>query len=111
MTKDTFLGNVNLLQVWLFFYALIAVAASGECVLAAAGDLCRSLARLSSELCRDNESLELCAAARDVLRAVRVSQLRLSACALFDLRMTLVTAFLSLTATYSIVLLQLTHFL
>ncbi|GBP67310.1 hypothetical protein EVAR_97928_1 [Eumeta japonica] len=60
---------------------------------------------------KGDKSLEVQVLARDVLQAVRVRQPRLSACGLFDLRMTLVTGFLSLTATYSIILLQFTNFL
>ncbi|GBP89771.1 hypothetical protein EVAR_66188_1 [Eumeta japonica] len=69
----------------------------------------RSLALLSSELHAGDTSLRVLA--RDVLHAVRARQPRLSACGLFELRMTLLTGLLSLTATYSIVLLQFTHFL
>ncbi|GBP67309.1 hypothetical protein EVAR_97927_1 [Eumeta japonica] len=48
---------------------------------------------------KGDKSLEVQVLARDMLQAVRVRQPRLSACGLFDLRMTLVTGFLSLTAT------------
>ncbi|GBP67320.1 hypothetical protein EVAR_97938_1 [Eumeta japonica] len=93
------------------FYALTVLAASGESVHRAARALTRALARLNSHLCRGNESLEACEEARNVLHVVSAGQPRLSACGLFELRMSLVTGFLSLTATYSIVLLQFTHFL
>ncbi|GBP75480.1 hypothetical protein EVAR_57218_1 [Eumeta japonica] len=54
-------------------------------------------------------SLDVRMLTRDVLHAVRARQPRLSACGLFELRMTLLTGLISLTATYSIVLLQFTH--
>ncbi|GBP75468.1 hypothetical protein EVAR_57206_1 [Eumeta japonica] len=61
------------------------------------------------EVIPGDKFLEVRVLARDVLHTVRARQPRLSACGLFDLRMSLVTGYLSLTTTYSIVLLQLTH--
>ncbi|GBP89774.1 hypothetical protein EVAR_66191_1 [Eumeta japonica] len=106
---DTVSLNVNLLQFWLSLRA--------DCVSREQRDRCTelhalsTLARLNSHLCRDNDSLEALTEARNVLHVVSAGQPRLSACGLFELRMSLITGFLSLTATYSIVLLQFTHFL
>ncbi|GBP67315.1 hypothetical protein EVAR_97933_1 [Eumeta japonica] len=102
-------GLMNVLLLGITFYAITMMAICFESVQRAARGLCRSLALLNSELQRGDTSLRVLA--RDVLHAVRARQPRLSACGLFELRMSLVTGLLSLTATYSIVLLQFTHFL
>ncbi|GBP75477.1 hypothetical protein EVAR_57215_1 [Eumeta japonica] len=104
-------GSLNSLLIWISFYALVMVAAACESVHRAARDVHRHLALFNSEIYREDKFLEVRVLARDVLHAVSARQPRLSACGLFDLRMSLVTAFLSLIATYSIVLLQFTHLL
>ncbi|GBP75488.1 hypothetical protein EVAR_57226_1 [Eumeta japonica] len=109
--SEIFAGAMNLLQLGITFYAMTMMAVSFEAVQRAARGLRRSLALLSSELLTGDISLDVQMLARDVLHAVRARQPRLSACGLFELRMTLLTGLLSLTATYSIVLLQFTHFL
>ncbi|GBP75489.1 hypothetical protein EVAR_57227_1 [Eumeta japonica] len=103
-------GLLNSLLIWISFYALVVVAAACESVHRSARDLHRHLALFNSEIYRDDKSSEVRELSRDVLHAVRARHPRLTACGLFDLRMNLITGYLSLIATYSIVLLQFTNF-
>ncbi|GBP67307.1 hypothetical protein EVAR_97925_1 [Eumeta japonica] len=97
--SNIFSGSLTSLLIWISFYALVMVAAACESVHHAARDLHRHLALFNSEIHGGDKFLEVRVLARDVLHTVRARQPRLSACGLFDLRMSLVAGFLSLTAT------------
>ncbi|GBP86223.1 hypothetical protein EVAR_54839_1 [Eumeta japonica] len=87
-----------------FLLVAICMTRSGESLLRAARELRRNLARLNKFLC--DESTIDSGSTRALLRVVRTRKPVVSACGLMELRAGLTPAALSLTANYTIVLLQ-----
>ncbi|GBP83964.1 hypothetical protein EVAR_62406_1 [Eumeta japonica] len=100
--------HVNIAHVLFTGYSVFMLASCGESVYRAASRVRLSLAHLYNVLCRECQEIpkEDVLMARNVLRAMKRRQPHLTVGGLFEMRMSLVTGFVSLTATYLITILQ-----
>ncbi|GBP83960.1 hypothetical protein EVAR_62402_1 [Eumeta japonica] len=100
--------HVNIAHVLFTGYSVFMLASSGESVYRAASRVRITLAYVYNVLCGECRDITDDGAlmARNVLRAMKERRPRLTVGGLFELRMSLVTGFVSLTATYLIIILQ-----